>query len=161
MGKVDNEVINHSDKELSFTYSLLKNIFKKSKRNRDGKDNFQRFYKFKIDYKSYYIPCDLTTQNSSTNEELTLHILNKEIGKILEYDYSNYEESYTQLYNKFVNYLKEKSKKSHKMFLTKEDKTKKIYQNFHPNRDFSDTRYFETLKRPDEINGEYIDNGYR
>ena len=47
------------------------------------------------------------------------------------------------------------------MFVSKEDKLKRVYQNFHPNRDFSDSRYFDTLKRPDDINGEYIDNGYR
>ena len=161
MGKIENQVINNSHNDFSFTYNIIKNYFKNVKSNKDLKDNFQRFYKFNIDYKTYYIPSDLTTQNSGTNEELTLHILNKQQDEILKYDYSNYEESYSQLHNKFINYLKEKANKSHSMFVSKEDKLKRVYQNFHPNRDFSDSRYFDTLKRPDDINGEYIDNGYR
>lgn len=88
-------------------------------------------------------------------------ILNREVDKILKYDYTYYEDSYTDLYNKLMNYLKEKARKSHKTFLTEEDKLKKAYSNFHPNRDYSDKSYYDTLKRPDDINGEYIDNGYR
>ena len=111
--------------------------------------------------KIFLLPADSSNQHEDTNEELILHILNKNINAILEYDYSKYENRVTELVKQMDLFNKNFAKKTHTSYYTEEEKLKEKYSNFVGNRDYADHSYEMTLKRADGVDGTYVDNGYR
>jgi hypothetical protein len=157
MKKYKNTLINLDDKGSFYFSRLLRRIRRKSQE----KDNFVYFHHIIISGRSYYIPADLSKQHPETNEALLLAVINNDLRFIMEFDYSKYQDSMTELMNYYDNILKEKAKKNYSVHYTPEDKLKYEYSNFMPNRDFSDRLYENTLRRLDGHDGTYIDNGYR
>lgn len=175
VGKVKNDVLNLNDKGLFFTTRLLRRYFNRNKNkkseeiNKDDKknnsqsemDNFKHFHKVRITGRSYFIPADLSSQHADTNEELILNIINNNLKSIIEYDYSSYEDRTDALFKFIDGYKKEKAKRDSLSYETEEERLQREYSDFLPNRDYSDSKYELTLKRPDDIDGTYINNGYR
>lgn len=159
INKFRNEIFQLKDKGFFFITRLLRRYFKKS--SSTVHDNFTEFHHIKIGSKSFYIPADSSVQHRDTNEYILLCILNRQLSDVLEYDYSAYEDKMAIVQEGLENYKKEMAKKSHKFYISEEDKLKAEYCNFKPNRDYADQKYDLALKRPDDINGVYIDNGYR
>jgi hypothetical protein len=179
-GKVKNDVINLNDKGFFFTTRLLRRYFgakndgnknsvegaenleKNSKNNnKSTSDNFVHFHKIRITGKSFFIPADLSTQNQDTNEELVLYVINNNLKFVMEYDYSTYEDRANTIHNLADQYQKEYARKHGTTYTTKEELLQEEYSDFLPNRDFTDTKYELTLKRPDTVDGTFINNGYR
>ena len=125
-------------------------------------DKFRRFHRIIVNYRRFFIPSDLTVHDKETNEELLVALLNGNTKALLEYDYTRYEDRAEMLNDLLENYLKELAKKSHNAdYISKKDKLKEEYCKYKPNRDYNDIYKEITLKRPDEIDGYYINNGYR
>jgi hypothetical protein len=177
-GKVKNDVLNLNDKGFFFTTRLLRRyIFgHKNKNSEDIKtddksknkktsqsdiDNFKYFHKIRVMGKSYFIPADSSSQHPDTNEELILNMINNNLKFICEYDYSSYEDRADALFKMVEDYKKEIAKRNSLSYETEEERLQKEYSDFVPNRDFTDSKYELTLKRPDDIDGTYINNGYR
>jgi len=189
MNKFQNVVLNLNDRGFLFVTRLLWRILKPIKNKNEkfnkeeeqkttGKknsnrgesdnikkdiilDNFQSFHMIFANGNIFYLPADLSKQHEDTNEELLLEILNNNNQNILEYDYSEYEDRSTQLYELVENWKKEYAKKSHETYLTKEEKLQREYSKYNGNRDYSDKNTELTLKRNDGIDGTFVDNGYR
>jgi len=124
-------------------------------------DNFQLFHMITANGDIFYLPADLSQQHIDTNEELLLEILNNNYKKILEFDYSEYEDRSKQFYEMVEDWKKEYAKKSHEEYFTKEEKLQKEYMMFIGNRDYAEKNTQVTLKRADGLDGTFIDNGYR
>lgn len=124
-------------------------------------DNFQTFHMITANGDVFYLPADLSQQHVDTNEELLLDILNNNYKKVLEFDYSEYQDRSTQFYEMVENWKKEYAKKTHEEYYTKEEKLQKEYSKYIGNRDFTEKNTQMTLKRTDGLDGTFIDNGYR
>lgn len=161
LGKVSLPDLNISNNSSFFLVKLIKNNLKPSSQEKNL-DSFTEFHQILYRNKYFYLPADLSNQHPDTNEDLVLAILNADLDKVLKYDYSNYEDRQQELYDLFNNYMKEYHKKSYKgEYITKEERLAKEFSKYHPNRDYADQFYDDTLKRPDDVDGSYIDNGYR
>jgi hypothetical protein len=144
------------DKGLFF----LTRIFFRKKGNHN--DLFIRFHKLIVNYRLYYVPRDITEQHVETNEDLLVAIMNNNVKFLLEYDYSKYEDRNEKLTELLDEYLSLLAKKSHsEEHISAKYKKELEYCKYRPNRDFNDVYKEITLKRPDEIEGHYINNGYR
>jgi hypothetical protein len=159
-GKFKNEIVNLTDKGFLFTTRILRKLFSKKKSEKDL-DNFKYFHIIRIEGTSFYLPADLSTQHVDTNEQLILALLNSDLKTVLEFDYSLYEDRADTLINTLENYKKELAKKSHGIYMTQEEILKQEYSKFIPNRDYTDSKHELTLKRSDDVDGTYINNGYR
>lgn len=176
--KFENNFLNFCDKGSLFVTRLLRRVFldknkRKNKNNSqqeskenvnldDSKyDNFRHFHLFTANGDTYYIPADLSVQHEDTNEELLLDILNNKNKKVLNYDYSEYEDRSQKVYELIENWKKEYATKSHSTYLTQEEKLQIKYSKYRANRDFSDKIRDLTLKRTDGLDGNFVDNGYR
>jgi len=142
---------------------LLTRIFhRKPSKNKNKTDLFSSFHKIVVSNRRLYVPSDLSTQSPDTNEELLLAIFNNNTKFLLEYDYSNYEDKSQKIQDTLDEYMKLLAKKSHNPeYLTEKDRLTAEYCKYKPNRHYNDKFTDITLKRPDEIDGHYIDNGYR
>ena len=140
-----------------FISKLIKNL----KSDNNVLDDFRIFHKLKYLTFTFYIPADSSQQHLDTNEKLILAIFNKDLKFISEYDYSIYEDRLKSIHDALEAYKKEYAKKNHTTYYSEEDKLKMKYSKFLPNRDYSDNKYDITFKRKDDLNGTYIDNGYR
>lgn len=156
--KIKNDFLKLNDKGIFFITRLLRRQFKKENKQLD---NFSDFHRVKSSGRTFYIPADLSTQSGNTNEELISAIMNNNLKFVMEYDYSDYENSLDQLNEIMENYKKELAKKSHEIYVTEEDRLKQEYSKYFPNRDFDDLKFEGTLKRTDGHDGLFINNGYR
>jgi hypothetical protein len=165
IGHKNNKFINLNDKGWFFTTRLLRRFFEESKKdakkNTQELDNFKYFHQFGFGSKLYLLPADCSSQHSDTNEQLILHIINKNLKEILEYDYSNYESKAEFVKKKLEEYAKEYAKKSYTPYASEEDLLRKEYSTRHGNRDFSDDSYELTFKRSHGLDGTYVNNGYK
>jgi hypothetical protein len=170
VGQISNKVLNLNDKGWFFTTRLLRRFFYESKKdvskqmqngNNQELDNFKYFHKFGFGSKTYLLPADSSNQHEDTNEQLILHILNKNLKEILAYDYINYESKAEILKKKVEEYRREFAKKSYTPYASEEDLKRREYSNFHGNRDFSDYSYELTFKRTHGLDGTYVNNGYK
>ncbi len=140
---------------------FISKLFRMYKNKEDKNDNLSTFHKITNLSFTYYIPADLSVQHPDTNEKLTIAILNSDFKYISEYDYSDYEDRLKAIHDAMETYKKEYAKKSHDTYFTEEEKLKMKYSKFLPNRDYDDYKYESTFKRRDDLDGTYIDNGYR
>jgi hypothetical protein len=157
--KMKNEVLNLHDKGFFFVTRLIRRYLFGG--DKTPTDNFKYFHKLRMTGKVYLIPADCSKQHEETNEELVLHILNKNLKAILEYNYSNYENRVVELLKQVELFNRNFAKKTHSYYYSEEEKLRDKYSNLEGNRDFSDQIYDVTLKRTDGLDGTYIDNGYR
>ena len=158
LGKVKKPELSLKNKGLFLVTNLIRDYFSKN----DKTDNFTHFHKFSYNNNFYYLPADSSEQHNDTNEELVIAFLNGDFQKIMSYDFSDYEDRNMKIYDMFNYYNKELYKKSYKgNYVTKEEKLAREYCKYKPNRDFGDMLHEETLTRTDDIDGTYIDNGYR
>jgi len=154
---IKSEKENEKNQKENFSEANIKNNFNNNK----ALDNFQTFHMITANGDIYYLPADLSLQHADTNEELLLGILNNNFKKVLEFDYSEYEDRSTQFYEIVENWKKEYAKKSHDEYFTKEEKLQKEYSKYISNRDYAERNTQVTLKRLDGLDGTFVDNGYK
>jgi hypothetical protein len=148
------------EKGVTFITRLLRRLLG-TKPDNPKYNNFELFHNIVINSQNFYVPADLETQHADTDETLFIAIMNGDFKTTTEYDYNDFEDRLTALNESLERYNKELATKAHDNYFSEEDRLRMKYSKFLPNRDFSDTRYQYTLRRNDEIDGEYIDNGYR
>lgn len=155
---------NNSNKNSSNANFKNENL-NESKTNKNNKkailDNFQSFHMITANGDIFYLPADSSYQHADTNEELLLAILNNNYKKVLEFNYSEYEDRSTQFYEMVENWKKEYAKKSHDEYFTKEEILQREYSKYIGNRDYAEKITAVTLKRVDGLDGTFVDNGYR
>lgn len=164
--KIENSFLNLKDKGFLYVGKMIKRQIKLEKENskkteNEEKDNFRFFHLIEANGQSFYLPADLSKQHEDTNEDLIIDILNSENNKILEYDYENYQDRSTEVFDLLESWKKEYAKKSHGSFTTEQEKLERDYAKYVPNRDFKDEHKDITFKRLDGHDGTFIDNGYR
>lgn len=176
--KFENNYLNLKDKGFLFVTKMLRkqsknpqktksNNDKKDKKlnnqeiNNEEKDNFQFFHLISANGQNFYLPADSSEQHENTNEEIVIDILNARNNKILEYNYQNYQDRSTEVFELLENWNKEYAKKSHGSYVTEIEKLEREYSKYLPNRDFKDEHKDYTFRRQDGLDGTFIDNGYR
>ncbi len=122
--------------------------------------NFKYFWKFMADNETFLIPYDHENFSEAIiDKQLLLDIINGRQNKILDFDFSQKEEEYEFLRSQLQERYKEMSERYGDTIVTDEDRKKREYMYFHPNREFSGKLESLKLKKVDD--GTFIDNGYR
>ena len=112
------------------------------------------------DNETFLIPFDHENFGEAIiDKQLLLDIINGRQNKILDFDFSQKEEEYEFLRSQLQERYKEMSERYGDTIVTDEDRKKREYMYFHPNREFSGKLESLKLKKVDD--GTFIDNGYR
>ena len=112
------------------------------------------------DNETYLVPYDHELFESGIiDKQLLFDLINGRQNKVLDFDFSQKEEEYEYLTRLVQDHYKEVAERHGETILTDEDKKKRDYMYFHPNREFSGK--YESLKLKKVDDGTFIDNGYR
>ena len=124
------------------------------------KSNFKYFWKFMAENETFLIPYDHENFSSGViDKQLLLDLINGRQNKVLDYDFSQKEEEYEYLRNILTDRYKDIAEKYGDTIVTEDEKKKRDYMYFHPNREFS--AKLESLKLKKVDDGTFTDNGYR
>ena len=93
------------------------------------------------------------------DKQLLLDLINGRQNRVLSFDFSAKEEEYEFLKNALQERYQEIAERHGEREVTEEEKKKRSYMYFHPNREFSGKLESLKLKKVDD--GTFIDNGYR
>lgn len=130
------------------------------KAQEEDQSNFKYFWKFAADNETFLIPHDHEHfKNGIIDKQLLFDLINGKQNKVLDFDFSQKEEEYEFVRQALQERYKEIAEKHGDTIVTDDDKKKRAYMYFHPNREFSG--HFESLKLKKVDDGTYIDNGYR
>lgn len=126
----------------------------------EDKSKFKYFWKFMAENETFLIPHDHENfKEGVIDKQLLLDIINGRQNKVLDFDFSQKEEEYEHLRNILTERYRDIEGSYGDTIVTEDDKKKRDYMYFHPNREFSGKLESLKLKKVDD--GTYIDNGYR
>ena len=126
----------------------------------EDKNKFKYFWKFMAENETFLIPIDHEKfEEGIIDKQLLFDLINGRQNKILDYDFSQKEEEYEFLRTILLERYREIADKHGDTIVEDEDKKKRDYMYFHPNREFSGKLESLKLKKVDD--GTFIDNGYR
>lgn len=124
------------------------------------KSNFKYFWKFMANNETFLIPHDHEMfEDGTLDRQLLFDLINGRQNKVLDFDFTQNEEFYNAMKVMVTEVFKEVAESTGEVFNTEEEKKKRAYMYFHPNREFSGK--FESLKLKKVDDGTFIDNGYR
>jgi hypothetical protein len=113
------------------------------------------------DSEKFIIPLDSQNfKKSVASEEVMHHIINGRQNEVLAYDFSHIEERQRIIDENMmeVEEMRNDQVNAHD-FVSDNQKKRRDFGYYHPNRDFNDELEHLQLKKVD--NGEFWDNGYR
>ena len=109
---------------------------------------------------TFLIPIDHEKfEEGIIDKKLLFDLINGRQNKILDYDFSQKEEEYEYLRQILEERFRDIASKQGDFVITDEDRKKRDYMYFHPNREFSGKMESLKLKKVDD--GTFVDNGYR
>ena len=97
--------------------------------------------------------------NGTFDDVLLRDIIKGKQSSVLNHDFSLQEKRNEFMKKLQQDTIKEIFRQNGEFYETEEDKLKREYQYYRPNREFSDKRENMKLKKVDD--GNFIDNGYR
>ena len=127
--------------------------------DKNTKDIFYTFYRILTPLGIYHLPADASFQSENTIEDLTINVLNGDIDKVVNYDYTNIEKVEQDKYNNYILAKKIYHNKRYEYFITEEEKLQKLYCKYEDNFDFED--FDQTHRLKDKSDGYYVNNSYR
>ena len=123
-------------------------------------NNFKYFWKFMANNETFVVPVDHEMFfNGVMDEVLLKDILKGKQNSVLNFDFTEKELLQEYLKKLQDDTMKEIYRQNGEFYETEEDKLKREYQYYIPNREFSGRRENTKLKKVDD--GTFIDNGYR
>jgi len=140
-------------------FGLFPTISSYLRPNTKPSSRFRYFHKFSFNGRSLYISKD--HKDSSENikdEDLLLALMQGNLHRIYNYDYTEMEKEGDKLMTEIEEELRQDAKRRGKTYYSENDKKKKEYMDYYPNRDFYTS---EELKLKKFDDGTFIDNGYR
>ncbi|CAI2367367.1 unnamed protein product [Moneuplotes crassus] len=175
VGKTEYKGLNPNSIGLLPSLNALKRLFNKvSSQDQHQSQRYKRkvqktggefcsFYHFMCKNKNYYIPTDMVDRSKSIlNEDLVLQgIMNGDLNRVHEYDFYHHDEEILINREESREGLEDFGYENHIDLLEEENRKKRAYMKYHPNRDYNGRYGNEALKKPMGDDGTFIDNGYR
>jgi hypothetical protein len=123
---------------------------------------FKTFHWFICNNAHYYVPYDMNDKAKAMHDEdLLLSIIHGDQMNVYEYDLSHLDEEIDIDLEENREMLEDHGHINHINYFEEENRKKRAYMKYLPNRDYNNDYGREQLKNPMGDDGTFIDNGYR